>query len=180
MNPGKPPIRVVRTVPKVQVLGIHELTREIVDQADFVFSITDSPLVPVPFRPVPAKLLQMCYPNTDAPSAVEFERMRTCTVYALVTAERKGFTADDRLLVHCHTGIGRSAATAWAILVQMGYGIEDSLQVVKKGRSGIMPNRIVLEVADDHLGLRGELARAGALARAENERLLAQVGGTHE
>jgi predicted protein tyrosine phosphatase len=69
----------------------------------------------------------------------------------------KSLTPHDRLLVHCHAGISRSTAMAMAILCQHGLPPEDACSHIFKIRPESDPNTLVLQLADEILGLHGEL-----------------------
>jgi predicted protein tyrosine phosphatase len=64
----------------------------------------------------------------------------------------------DNLLVHCHAGISRSTAVACGILCQHGLTPRDSIKHVLSIRKQAFPNRYILKLFDELLGLEGELA----------------------
>lgn len=82
-------------------------------------------------------------------------------------------TDDDRLLIHCHAGKSRSPALAIGILIAAGQTATEALTTVKALRPFIIPNRLMISLLDELLGLRGELNRvvrdhyASLPARAE-------------
>lgn len=65
----------------------------------------------------------------------------------------------ERLLVHCEAGVGRSTATALAIIAErMGKGREaEAMAEVLRLRPEASPNLRVVELADDILGCDGAL-----------------------
>jgi predicted protein tyrosine phosphatase len=130
------------------------------DQAIFVFSITDDPSVDLPFICSQGQILRMYFPDTNAPAPEVLEQMSIDVRRALGCAEARQFGPSSALIVHCHAGRSRSSALAWAILVQMGYGIQEAYLHLARLRMGINPNRAVLCIADDHLGLEGQLLAA--------------------
>lgn len=67
----------------------------------------------------------------------------------------------DNVIVHCHQGISRSAATAIGILIHHGLSIIDAFQTVYSIREIMRPNTLLLTHFDDALGLNGELYNAG-------------------
>lgn len=73
----------------------------------------------------------------------------------------------DRLLIHCHGGFGRSPAAAMAALVQHGLPATEALDRVRALRPWMMPNLLILSLADAQLGLGGALASAGGRFRDE-------------
>ena len=69
----------------------------------------------------------------------------------------KNLQDTDKLLVHCFAGMRRSTATAIAILIQHGMTIPEAFAKCFEVRSIMMPNRLMLELFDEQLGLGGEL-----------------------
>jgi predicted protein tyrosine phosphatase len=68
--------------------------------------------------------------------------------------------SDERVLVHCRGGIGRSPACAVAILCAVGVDIVDALDVVILDRPQAQPNPLVILELDDVLGAGGNLWHA--------------------
>jgi predicted protein tyrosine phosphatase len=69
----------------------------------------------------------------------------------------RGLPRAARLLVHCRAGVSRSTATAYAILCQHtepGREMENLLHV-ETLRDLVLPNRLILELADKVLGRNG-------------------------
>lgn len=66
---------------------------------------------------------------------------------------------DGPVLVHCHSGVGRSAAAAFAGLARsLGAGREhDALQAVLSVRPQALPNRRIVQLADQQLGREGRM-----------------------
>ncbi|HDN26840.1 MAG TPA: hypothetical protein ENG03_07045 [Thioploca sp.] len=67
----------------------------------------------------------------------------------------------DKLLVHCHAGVSRSTAVACAVLCQHGLTPSQAVKYVVSIRPQAHPNKYVLTLFDDILGLKGELVVAG-------------------
>ncbi|HIE01738.1 MAG TPA: hypothetical protein EYP59_15865 [Thiotrichaceae bacterium] len=67
----------------------------------------------------------------------------------------------DKLLVHCHAGMSRSTAVACAVLCQHGLTPIEAVKHVVSIRPIAMPNRHLLKLLDDLLGLDGKLVVAG-------------------
>lgn len=82
----------------------------------------------------------------------------------------------DRLLVHCHGGIGRSPAAAIAVLAQHGASVDEALRRASAMRPWMMPNIVLLALADRALSLGGALASAGARFREDASRAAAGGG----
>ncbi len=74
-----------------------------------------------------------------------------------ILAHSAGLTSDDRLLVHCMVGQSRSTATLIMILIQHGMSAQDAFDAVKSIRPILMPNALIIELADSALGLNGSL-----------------------
>lgn len=72
------------------------------------------------------------------------------------------------LLLHCHAGISRSTAAAYALACQNGSpGDEEALaQALRAASPEATPNRLMVALADDLLGRKGAMVRAiAALGR---------------
>jgi predicted protein tyrosine phosphatase len=69
----------------------------------------------------------------------------------------KGIPHDARVLIHCTAGKSRSVAMAIAIQVQNGMGEQEAFDWAKRQRPVMFPNRLMIEYADDILGLDGRL-----------------------
>lgn len=65
--------------------------------------------------------------------------------------------ANARVLVHCRAGVSRSTAIAYAIFCQHSQpGTEfDNLTHVESLRDLVMPNRLIIELADKVLNRKG-------------------------
>jgi predicted protein tyrosine phosphatase len=72
-----------------------------------------------------------------------------------------GLTKDSKILIHCMAGISRSTAIAWAILVLVGYTVQEAKDILLQVRPEAWPNLLVLRYADKLLELNGELLQAG-------------------
>jgi predicted protein tyrosine phosphatase len=68
----------------------------------------------------------------------------------------------DKLLVHCHQGISRSTALAFAILCQANpkSSEEDILAEVVRLRPYALPNKLLVQHADKILARKGRMIRA--------------------
>jgi predicted protein tyrosine phosphatase len=67
----------------------------------------------------------------------------------------------DKLLVHCHAGMSRSTAVASGVLCQHGLTPIEAVKHVVNIRPIAMPNRHLLTLFDELLGLQGQLVIAG-------------------
>jgi predicted protein tyrosine phosphatase len=67
-------------------------------------------------------------------------------------------TGGDWLLVHCQAGISRSPAMAIAICVQYGMAPRQAFGHVRAACPEMDPDWRILQAADAHFGLRGELS----------------------
>jgi predicted protein tyrosine phosphatase len=70
----------------------------------------------------------------------------------------------DKLLVHCHAGISRSTAVACGVLCQHGLTPNEAVKSVLSIRKLALPNKQVLTLFDEILGLEGNLVMAGTKA----------------
>jgi predicted protein tyrosine phosphatase len=91
--------------------------------------------------------------NPDHPNAPRLQDMKRILTF---TAD---LTAKAKVLVHCKAGISRSVATAYAILCQHSApGMEmENLLHVQTLRDLVMPNKLVIELADKVLKRKGEM-----------------------
>ena len=60
---------------------------------------------------------------------------------------------DDKVLVNCHAGVSRSAATAIGILVQHGMHPADAILYCKEIRPQMWPNDLITEYFSEVLGV---------------------------
>lgn len=67
----------------------------------------------------------------------------------------------NKLLVHCHSGVSRSTAVACAVLCQHGLTPSQAIKHLLSIRPHAHPNKHILTLFDDILGLKGELVVAG-------------------
>ena len=155
--------------PGIHVRGLRELNAESVHVVDFVVSITDGPNIKIPFEIIPRKVIRVFFEDTEFPDQDEYLQMRNGVHRVLAAIRSRGLTPEDRLLIHCHAGVSRSAALAWAIMVQMGQDIPGAFEQLWKARPKIWPNRIVLNIADSYLGLNGKLSQYGEKVHLEIE-----------
>ncbi len=68
----------------------------------------------------------------------------------------------QNILVHCHAGICRSTAVAILIHCQAGFSPEEAFKRVEEARPQLWPNRLVISLGDELLGLNGELVNVVA------------------
>ncbi len=89
------------------------------------------------------------------------------SVYRILNFSRN-FTLADKILIHCRAGISRSTAIACAIAVQHSpVGDEKgALEHVRALRPMMLPNFLIIKLADEVLGRDGKLIQAVARKRA--------------
>jgi len=68
--------------------------------------------------------------------------------------------SSDKLLVHCHAGISRSTAVACGVLCQHGLSPEEAIKHVLSVRKQAFPNKYILKLFDEILGLENQLVVA--------------------
>ena len=64
---------------------------------------------------------------------------------------------EDRVLVHCVSGVNRSPAIAIGILIQHGVGYAEAYRQIAAQRPHLAPNRLIISYVDRHFGLGGKL-----------------------
>jgi protein-tyrosine phosphatase len=64
---------------------------------------------------------------------------------AVVSAIDRWLSDGERVLVHCHAGIGRTGAIACALLVARGHDLADSYRLVTERRPAVAPTQAQLE-----------------------------------
>lgn len=79
----------------------------------------------------------------------------------------QGFTVNDRILIHCRAGISRSTAIACAIVSQHSQPGEEAAVVeqVRSIRPVMLPNFLIIKLADEILQRQGKLVAAVAKTR---------------
>ncbi len=100
---------------------------------------------------------------------VEFERADAPdrnAVYRILLFSQ-AFTAKDRILIHCRAGVSRSTAIACAVLAQHSPAGKEKEVVahVRTLRPFMVPNFLIIRLADDILQRGGNLVTAVAKAR---------------
>lgn len=101
-----------------------------------------------------AKLLFSFFEDTDDPSHPDAPRLEDVK---RILAFTNLIPAKAKVLVHCRAGVSRSTATAYAILCQHSPpGMEmENLLHVQSLRDLVMPNRLIIELADKVLKRTG-------------------------
>jgi predicted protein tyrosine phosphatase len=74
-----------------------------------------------------------------------------------VLAHTAALQDGDSLLVHCSRGKSRSAAMAWAVLIQHGMTFEEGFAHLKAIRPEAMPNQLMVSHIDQHFALGGQM-----------------------
>lgn len=79
----------------------------------------------------------------------------------------QNFTLNDRILIHCRAGISRSTAIACAVVCQHTPPGEEkaAVEYIRSIRSIMVPNFLIIKLADEILQREGRLIAAVAKAR---------------
>ena len=101
-----------------------------------------------------AELLFSFFADTYVPNHPEAPRLRDVKRILDFTKE---LPVKAKVLVHCHAGVSRSTATAYAILCQhTSPGTEmENLLHIQSLREWAYPNRLIIELADKVLKRKG-------------------------
>ena len=101
-----------------------------------------------------AQLLFSFFEDTSDPSHPDAPRLQDVK---RILAFTNLIPAKAKVLVHCRAGVSRSTATAYAILCQHSSpGMEmENLLHVQSLRDLVMPNRLIIELADNVLKRKG-------------------------
>ena len=111
----------------------RELVKAVAPRADLLFSFFADTFV------------------SDHPEAPRFQDEKRILDFT------KELPVKAKVLVHCHAGVSRSTATAYAILCQhTSPGMEmENLLHVQSLRDLVFPNRLIIELADKVLKRKG-------------------------
>ena len=143
------------------ICGVHELPEQEGKRWTHVVSIWDKVFLydkacreQVKAIAPRAELLFSFFEDTSDPSHPEAPQLRDVKRILDFTRE---LPAKARVLVHCRAGVSRSTATAFAILCQhTAPGLEmENLLHVETLRDLVMPNRLIIELADKVLKRKG-------------------------
>lgn len=66
----------------------------------------------------------------------------------------------DKVLVHCFGGISRSVAIGLGLLVSDGMSVQDALIQAHDDSPNMAPNKLILQLIDDHLKMDGKFITA--------------------
>ena len=154
------PSAAVRPAPSDVVVGSLSQARKHKRRFDAVITLEDPACRPsnrlrFTRHPAPAHLV-LAFEDVDDDTLGVRVATRDQVADALAFAR---VHATGSLLVHCFHGLGRSAATALAIFAdRLGPGAERAaLDQLLAIRSEATPNLVIVKLADDILGRRGDL-----------------------
>ena len=143
------------------ICGVHELPEQEGKRWTHIVSIWDKGFLydracreQVKAIAPRAELLFSFFEDTSDPSHPDAPGLRDVKRILDFTRE---LPAKARILVHCRAGVSRSTATAYAILCQhTAPGMEmENLLYVETLRDLVMPNRLIIELADKVLKRNG-------------------------
>jgi predicted protein tyrosine phosphatase len=137
---------------KLQICGFPELN-EVIDSFQPTHIISAINWVePLPGRHLHVDVSDVSRPM-DGHVHPKSEHLKQVLAFTI------GLTDADRLLVHCYAGQSRSTAFAIAVLIQHGLSYEAAFDQVAAIRSILLPNRLIIQLTDDHFALNGNLTR---------------------
>lgn len=134
---------------------------------DAIVSIND-PDEPTPALPEAKRVLRLEFHDLDEPLA-GYLAPSAEHVQQLLDLTRAHLTPDSRVLVHCHAGISRSAAASIILAIALGTAPDQAIDQVISGPRGGLPNPLLLEFAQEPLGLPDLKDRARAALDALKE-----------
>ena len=127
----------------------------------YVVSLPDpgTESVPIPLPPSAKKVLQLRFHDVDDIEmyAPEYRRCRAPQTEHILEIirffheiQREESGGDDQfaILVHCESGLSRSAASAIIGLKCLGYDCHTCFEIVCNANPGSLPNRRILRLAD--------------------------------
>lgn len=147
-------------------------------EMDAVLSLVDPGTPPPAAAPLHEVIEVHDFLPAEAPSAALAEDLatqgivlpdRTHAARIVAFGERvleRARSDSVRLLVHCHAGISRSTAAAYAIsAMELGAGYEaEAAERVRRAQAAAHPNALLIHHADDVLGRGGRLLAAAGEA----------------
>ena len=134
------------------IMSLHNAQVSYMDY-EYVISITDKNSKALRFG---SNHIHVRFDDAEHPNSMEISDMQRGVAKILAWVKSKNLTGEEKILVHCHAGISRSAAIAWTLLVMFGEDYFTAYNKLKAARPMIWPNRNVIKFADDLLGLKGE------------------------
>ena len=97
------------------------------------------------------------FPDTEHANEIVWTQIYREVRTILEWARIKKVDLDSKLLVHCHSGVSRSSAIAWLLLIQMGMDMVEAGKLLYKQHPYIWPNLLVMSFGDTILNKGGEL-----------------------
>lgn len=136
-----------------------------------------------PVFPDAVRVFQRAFWDVDEPThqAADAALIADLVTFLDDWRDRHHGGGDARLLVHCHMGISRSTASAFVALAHAaGPGREaEAFDALLAVTNKPWPNRLLVHLADDHLGRGGRMVAALAAYRAAHPRRLDAYGRLH-
>jgi len=130
--------------------------KQICGAFDYIISITD-PNVKLPS--LGPNHIHVRFLDAEHPDERTYTAMVAGVTRILSWVREHNLTGKEKILVHCHAGVSRSAAIAWALLVMFGEDYETAYQALHTARPIIWPNLNVVQLADSFLGCDGAFLR---------------------
>ena len=164
----------------LRVGGLHTIAADLPSfRPTHLIGILD-PAMPDPaayaHEPASRDALVMRFRDSEAGGEDGPQEDHVATMLALI--ERALVVPSGRLFIHCHGGVSRSTATAFAALVRRDGAAraEDSFAELLRLTTKPWPNRTIVRHADDLLGAGGRmLAALDDYRRAHPQRLAAFI-----
>ena len=119
---------------------------------------------------LPLKFHDICFELVSEGDKARYSPPTRDIVRSILAWGKSDISDDSRIMVHCFAGISRSSAAAIITMIPllgpeeavkrvMNFEVYQTAGVFEPGYSWFMPNNLMIQYADEELGLFGQLVR---------------------